>query len=79
MKKNVKEKILFSKGDIASMLGVSRGILRVACETLRVEGIDWRSKTQRFTDQEVFNIIKALRKRLTDEEIDLLIRQNARF
>lgn len=74
-----KEKILFTKSDIAAMLSTSRGVLRVACESLGVQGIDWKSKTQRFTDDQVFQIIKTLRRRLTDAEIDELIRKKARF
>lgn len=59
------------------MLSTSRGVLRVACESLGVQGIDWTSKTQRFTDDQVFAIIKTLRRRLTDAEIDAIIRENA--
>lgn len=72
-------KILFTKADIAAMLFVSRGVLKVACESLKIELIDWKNKSQRFTEDQVFQIIKTLRKRLTDTEIDALIRQNAGF
>lgn len=61
------------------MLNTSRGVLRIACESLGVQGVDWKSKTQRFTDDQVFQIIKTLRRRLTDAEIDAMIRQNAGF
>lgn len=74
-----REKILFTKSDIAAMLNTSRGVLRIACESLGVQGVDWKSKTQRFTDDQVFQIIKTLRRRLTDAEIDAMIRQNAGF
>lgn len=79
MRVNKGAKILFTKSDIASMLSISRTVFRIACESLNVEGVDWRSRTQRFRDDQVFKIIKTLRNRLSDAEIDALIRKNAGF
>lgn len=75
MKSIQAQKLLYTKSDIATMLGVSVGIFRNTTQHLGIELINWKSKTQRFTDGEVHQIIKRIRKRLTDEEIDTLIRQ----
>lgn len=72
-------KILFTKRDIADMLGVGIPVLRVAAQSERVYIIDWKDRKQRFTDDQVFAVIKSLRKRLTDAEIDSIIRENAGF
>lgn len=72
-------KILFTKRDIADMLGVGVPVLRVAAQSERVHIIDWKNRKQRFTDDQVFTVIKSLRKRLSDAEIDDLIRKNAGF
>lgn len=79
MKKNISGKLYFNKSDIADILGVTLGILRFATQIECPELINWKSRKQNFTDQQVFEIIKKVRKRLTDEEIDQLIRKKANY
>jgi DNA topoisomerase VI subunit A len=72
-------KILFTKTDIADILGVTLGVFRQTAQFLNVENIEWTNRNQRFTDSQVHEIIKAIRKRLTDAEIDALINQKAGY
>jgi prophage antirepressor-like protein len=68
-----KKKLLFTKEDVCNMLGVSKRDLRYAAETAKCTVLDYKNRYQRLNDGEVFTIIRTLKKRLSDTEIDSII------
>lgn len=72
--KQPSKKLLYTKTDIANMVGVSLGVLRFACQHENVAFINWSDRKQMLTDAQVFDTIRAVRKRWTDQEIDQTIR-----
>lgn len=73
MRNERSKKLLYNKTDIATMLGVSKGVLRRTCEVLKVVELDYKDPKQRFTEAQVFEILRIFKSRLTDDEISLLI------
>ncbi len=67
------KKLLFNKSDIARMLGVTIGVLRFATQYANCSIINWKERRQLLNDSEVFNVIKAVRTRLSETEIKEII------
>lgn len=66
-------KLLYNKSDIARMLGVTIGVLRFATQYAGCKVIDWRERRQLLNDTQVIEVIRAVKTRLSEQEIRAII------
>lgn len=67
------KKLLYNKSDIARMLGVTIGVLRFATQYAGCTVINWKTPRQLLNDTEAMQVIKAVKTRLSDQEVRELI------